>query len=124
MAKFGALLAELRQEQGLSQRELAERLHLAGSTISNYETGSHYPDLEKICLIAEYFDVNADYLLGRSRVRLPLTQLRQPVWEDYTAEELCRDVLALPPELRQSLVQIVRSLEAATVLSRYSGRLP
>lgn len=117
--EFGALLAELRQEQGLSQRELAQRLHLAGSTISNYETGSHYPDLEKICLIAEYFDVSADYLLGRSRVRVPLTQLRAPVWEDYTAEELSRDVLALPPELRQSLVQIVRSLKLSAVLSGY-----
>lgn len=66
MASFGEILAELRQDKHLTQKNLAEYLHVSPGTVSNYENNVHLPDMEKILILAEYFDVTTDYLLGRT----------------------------------------------------------
>ena len=45
MAQLGDILAELRQERGLTQKELGQVLCVSTGTISNYENGVHLPDL-------------------------------------------------------------------------------
>lgn len=55
MAQFGDLLAELRQDRGLTQSELGKVISVTSGTISNYEHGFHLPDLEKLVLLAERF---------------------------------------------------------------------
>lgn len=55
MAQFGDLLAELRQDRGLTQSELGKVISVTSGTISNYEHGFHLPDLEKLVLLADYF---------------------------------------------------------------------
>ena len=47
MEFFGELLAELRKDKKLSQKELADIFHLAASTISSYEMGVHSPHAVK-----------------------------------------------------------------------------
>lgn len=42
MATFGELLAELRQDKGLTQKQLGRVLSVSTGTISNYENGVHY----------------------------------------------------------------------------------
>ena len=63
--KIGAAISDLRKERNISQKELAAYLHVSIGTISNYENGVRYPDLEKVCKLADFFDVSVDYLLGR-----------------------------------------------------------
>ena len=53
MAVFGELMAELRQDRGLTQKELGKILSVSTGTISNYENGVHYPDLEKLVQLPE-----------------------------------------------------------------------
>ena len=48
MGKFGEKLAELRQDHKMTQRALAQRLHVTSGTISNYENGNHLPDVDKL----------------------------------------------------------------------------
>lgn len=67
MAKLGELPAELRQDKKMTQRELANKLHVSSGTISNYEKGVHFPDLERLINLADYFHVTTDYLLGRAK---------------------------------------------------------
>ena len=64
MAQFGDLLAELRQDRGLTQSELGKVISVTSGTISNYEHGFHLPDLEKLVLLADYFGVSTDYITG------------------------------------------------------------
>lgn len=71
MAHFGELLAELRQDHGLTQDQLAEIISVSPGTISNYEHGRHLPDLDKLKMIADYFHVTTDYLLGRTSSSIP-----------------------------------------------------
>lgn len=56
-------LVELRKERGLSQENLAEKLYVSRQTISNWETGKTYPDINSLLLIATYFDISLDYLV-------------------------------------------------------------
>ena len=65
MTRFGEILAELRQDRGLTQETLAKVLFVTAGTISNYENSAHFPDIEKLTALADFFDVPLDYLLGR-----------------------------------------------------------
>lgn len=70
MSSFSARLSQLRNEQALSQKELAEQLGLGRTTIANYEQDTRFPNPKVLCEIADYFAVSVDYLLGRTDVRL------------------------------------------------------
>lgn len=61
---FGKRLKYLRQEQGISQKELGIRLGYCNQTVSFWESGQREPDLDAIRKIAVYFDVSVDFLLG------------------------------------------------------------
>ena len=66
MAKFQTILKELRSSKGMTQDELAKQLRISRSTVGMYESGSREPDFETLELIADYFNVDTDYLLGRT----------------------------------------------------------
>ncbi|AXI29484.1 immunity repressor protein [Priestia megaterium] len=68
---LGKRIAKLRKEKGLSQYELAERLGFSRGKLANYEQGSRQPDYDTLQLIATYFDVSTDYLLGKSDTPSP-----------------------------------------------------
>ena len=62
----GRFIAQLRQEAGLTQKELAARLGVTGSAVSKWERGLCYPDIELVAQMAELFSVRAgDILSGR-----------------------------------------------------------
>lgn len=62
---FSDVLANLRKEKGLTQKQLANDLKLSASTIGNYEQGIRFPDYETLELIADYFNVPMDSLFGK-----------------------------------------------------------
>ncbi len=64
---FGEKLYQLRKTQGLSQEELAEKLHTSRQAISKWENDNGYPETEKIILIAKLFSVSLDDLLMEER---------------------------------------------------------
>ena len=65
MAEFKDRLKILRTNEGLSQRGLAEKLNMSKSSISMYEGGQRKPDFEALETIADFFNVDIDYLTGR-----------------------------------------------------------
>jgi transcriptional regulator with XRE-family HTH domain len=67
---FGEKLKMLRTGQKLSQRELAERLGVAKSVISYYESGDRYPSYDVLVKMAHLFHVTTDYLLDIEKVRM------------------------------------------------------
>ena len=73
MADFKTRFKELREANELTQSGIAEKLGLTRSRIGMYETGKREPDYETLELIADFFNVDIDYLLGRSdkTTRLP-----------------------------------------------------
>lgn len=69
MPKFNKQLRILRQESGLSQQELADKIGVSKSSINMYERGEREPGLETLEAIADYFNVDMDFLLGKADKR-------------------------------------------------------
>ena len=61
---LGKRLKELREEKGLTQKELAEKLNLHSVTYLHYEKAQREPPLAVLAQMAIFFDVTTDYLLG------------------------------------------------------------
>ena len=64
MASFEERLRHLRKEKGLSQAELAAKLHVINTTVSIWERGVRKPEMGTMERICEFFDVSLAYLLG------------------------------------------------------------
>lgn len=62
---FCEILKELREDHGHTQADLAEKLGVAKSTVSNWEQQKSQPSYELLCKICDLYKVSADYLLGR-----------------------------------------------------------
>lgn len=62
--KIGAQIKQLRLAAGMTQRELAQRINVGNTTLSQYESGARVPSDEVKLKIATVFGVSVDYLLG------------------------------------------------------------
>lgn len=68
MANFGSILKNLRLSRNITQGELAAKLGISRSAVGMYETGGREPDFEMMEAIADIFNVDMDYLMGRSQI--------------------------------------------------------
>ncbi len=90
MADFANVLRQLRNERGLSQQELARLLGISKSAVNMYERGERQPNFETLELIADFFNVDTDYLLGRTntaRIAYPDTVAAHFDTDDLTEDE-------------------------------------
>lgn len=60
---FGEKLQQLRKEKGLSQEDLAHQLNISRQAVSKWESQNGYPEIEKMILISDLFQVSLDYLM-------------------------------------------------------------
>lgn len=67
---FGVRVRHLRLGMGLTQVQVAERLHISKAMISSYETGIRLPSYDVLIKFAKLFGVTTDYLLGLDRIKL------------------------------------------------------
>ena len=61
---MGEKLKSLRIEKNLTQKQVADRIGLAISAVSSYESGTRYPSYDVLVKLARIFHVSTDYLLG------------------------------------------------------------
>lgn len=66
MDSFESVFKYLRMREGYTQAELAEKLGVSKSTISMYENGNRKPDYESLEHIADFFNVDMDFLTART----------------------------------------------------------
>ena len=67
--KLKDIIVQLRIEKGLTQGELAKELGISKSTIGMWETGKRLPSPELYEQLADFFNVDIDYLYGRTPIR-------------------------------------------------------
>lgn len=106
-------LKNLREQWKIRQEDLADILNVEKSAISQYETGKRVPDIEKLSILADYFGVTVDYLLGRfesssngrsviptiSIRSLPLLETIHAGWPLLSAENW-KQQIEVPPSLK------------------------
>ena len=74
---MGEKLKSLRIEKKLTQKQVADRIGLAISAVSSYESGTRYPSYDVLVKLARIFHVSTDYLLGITNTRnIDVTGLR------------------------------------------------
>lgn len=74
---IGGLIAALRKANGMTQKDLAERLNVSDKTVSRWERDDGAPDLSVIPVIAEIFNITCDELL-RASASLPNSRRSPP----------------------------------------------
>ena len=68
---FGTILKKLRQDNNLTQDELAKKIDTSRSSIANYENDKNMPSVDILEKLAKLFNCTTDYLLGKSDIRNP-----------------------------------------------------
>ena len=68
MRKFADVFKYLRIQSGLTQQEMADKLKISRSSIGMYENGEREPSFELLENIADYFNVDMNYLLGKKEL--------------------------------------------------------
>ncbi|MCI9474795.1 MAG: helix-turn-helix transcriptional regulator [Flavonifractor sp.] len=122
MSKFGELLAELRLDRKMTQKDLAKMLFVSVGTISNYEKGVHFPDIEKLIDLADFFHVTTDYLLGRCESNLSPDVFSESVVGGKTVGDFITVLRQLPAENKKALALIISEMEFCMAVRQYDKR--
>lgn len=76
---FGTILKKLRQDNNLTQDELAKKIDTSRSNIANYENDKNMPSVDILEKLSKLFDCTTDYLLGKSDIRNPEKAQEDPL---------------------------------------------
>ena len=101
-------LKSLREECGMTQQELADKLFLTQKTINSYERGRTQPNMETLCKLADIFDTSIDYLLGITDVRYSYALAND---KELIEKEKCfiKNFRKLSDETKDHIVGIIQS---------------
>ncbi len=83
-------LKKLREENNLSQTELARKLHVSQQVIAKYETSDTLPSSNMMIRIADFFNVSIDYLVDRTEIETRIDVIQESSLsrcEDYILRE-------------------------------------
>lgn len=83
---FARTLSLLRQEKGISQRQAAKTLGISQALLSHYENGAREPGLVFVVKACDFYNVSADFLLGRTLSRDGTTILDADTLYDVSDE--------------------------------------
>lgn len=85
MGDFPNIFRKIREQSGLTQQQMADKLGVSRSAIGMYENGEREPNFETLGLIADTFNVDMNYLLGKK----PTTEV---IPDRYYLDDDARDM--------------------------------
>lgn len=104
-------IRELRKEKKLTMKQLGAIFSLSESTISLYENGKHYPDMETMQKFADFFNVSVDYLLGREDAQIKKAPVSDP--ETEAREKLVSILMEYTPDELQRIMDFAAGIKAS-----------
>lgn len=111
MGDFPNIFKQLRLRDHLSQQELADKLGIAKSTVSMYENGRREPDLETLEQIADLFNVDMDYLVGRKKTSNEYTFVAATTSYDDVEALIARNGKEMSKEQKLRLIKLLSEFE-------------
>lgn len=106
----------LRRRAGLTQAELAKKLHMKQYSISDYELGRTEPTLHALILLSDYFHVSIDFLLGHKKKAYSgesqLSQSLEKAKLDQYVLAIYEEIKDLKPEDKKKILEGVRFLKS------------
>ena len=118
MGEFAARLRGLRQENGESQNDLAKSIGISKSSINMYERGEREPGFETMEAIADHYNVDMDYLYGRTEIRNAYDELLKSGVDPSIPEHLKKDYEdAFNEHARAVTLRIQKDSYAASIIN-------
>lgn len=113
MSNLQERLKTLRNNNKLTQRQLAKKLNISPSTVALYETGDRNPDMTMLKRIADFFNVSVDYLLGQTNIPEQYKEKTTNLPENITPDmvELLEKISSLSEESKKDLEEYIKLLK-------------
>ena len=105
-----ARLKALRLSYKKNQEDIALLLNITRAAYTNIELGKREPDLSTIGILADYFDVSTDFLLGRTNEKQPIKQVAD--------KEIIENINNLSPEGREKAKEYIEMLKTLDEVKR------
>lgn len=117
-SKIGVFITQLRKQQGLTQKQLAEQLHISVTAVCKWEKGVNTPDLSNLEALADFFQVSVSELLAGEKNILPSAENDLSL----TSEQiLMKDESTSPSKKRLKYILLSISVLLGLQLAIYLG---
>ena len=111
MKHLADIIRGLREDADLDQTEVAKHLGISQQTYSNYERGRYELPVRHLLPLAQFYQVNVEYLLGVTEYRGTLEQFARPFTQDKTVGGLVSDLVSVDVDGRKSAVDYIEYLK-------------
>lgn len=106
---IGEILTKLRKDLKLSQTAVAKKINVSAVNYNRYENNQRSPDNETLVLLADFFDVSIDYLLGRTSEKKYLSETENDAETNLIAAHATKD---LTEEEQKKLIEFAEFLKS------------
>ncbi len=107
MKKCNEILRGLREDRDLKQATIASLLGTTQQQYSKYETGESELPLRALAILTDYYNVSADFIMGRTECREGVNAVNQKITSDYTVGALVNDILSLSKAAQKSMLEYI-----------------
>lgn len=103
-------LKNVREEKGLSRKDVAEQAGIPYTTYVKYETGEREPVLSSLIKLADFYQTTLDHLVGRAPQTDPIQLLMAQ--NVLTPQEIEEQFSALPEDLQAIVLALIKAMKA------------
>ncbi len=114
---LGKRITSLRKNAGYTQEELAKKLNITRSALSQYELGSRNPDYDLLIKIADFFEVSTDYLL-----RGVDPKVQDKIFEDEAKRLLDSPAVSITPLDGEEITDDMRLIVLESLIDQLKAR--
>ena len=115
--EFKDVIKQLRKERKLKQSDLADIFNVDRTAVGKWEQGKNKPNADTLVIIADYFEVSTDYLLGLSGIRDELSSnKKEPINYDGLSDNkkaLITFAETVPEDKAAMILQVMKSIVEA-----------
>ena len=111
MKELRRIIRDLREDNDIKQKTIAEYLGVSQQTYSNYENGHRDIPIWAVVKLSKFYQVSTDYLLGADSGYLGNTNLNGKYLGDVTMHDVVYDLQKLSAKDRRDLLKYIRFLK-------------
>ena len=106
---MASILYNLRAEKGITQKQVEKDLNISQGLVSHYETGRNALSLDLLYKYAEYFDVSADYIMGRTDDKFNYAnKMSKTLCDGMKASDVLNILFNMPKKELHSMITILK----------------
>lgn len=111
--KCGCIIADLRKDRRLTQKQLADKLNISKSTLGHYEQGVSLPPPQLLISISEFFHVPIDYILGKCTCKAEYLYLSEDFCNNMTYGDVINELVKLSKSDRKHIAYELKLMKLA-----------